>query len=733
MRQYFIMAIGYIIFSLSQNFVHADTVCPAGQYYAYGSINACTDVPAGYFAPESGYNTPIACPPGRYQPDAGATSCESAPAGKYAPWPATSSTLADLPDCPQGSESNVVESIICTGTGDVSPQHSILYKVPTQIYSFYESQLLFQGRNEFDQEIALTNSDTLAVQMDNGQGADVSVTVLIENGEASLAFTATVAGDYALTTYINGIDGPALTVTVLDSEINSDDDLIEDVLDVDDDNDGLIEIHSLNELHLILEDLDGSSLNSNDTGCPESDCIGYELVNDLDFDADADGLLVDNDHWNNALGWLPLGNGAAGVFRAEFNGNGHSINNLFIQNTLNYTGLFGAIQNATVNNLTLSGPLAEVRGRGDVGLLVGRAEFSTLSNIHVTGSVYGGTGVGGLAGSFHNSDLSASHANIRVAGLERVGGLIGAVATDGAFSDLKQNYSAGTVNGDTSVGGLVGHIYNYVQVYESFSRADVTGVNKVGGLVGSIAGGSVDTNPYGAHVSYTYANGQVTGTSEVGGLLGSLTATSVTDSHWDIEATTQATSAQVQDTGLTSLQMTCPTGPNQSCEGATATYQSWDTGTSTWDYGSSSQYPVLTFNNIAQRDSDEDGVMDGLDAFPNNIAASVDTDDDGAPDAFNETCDTECQSNSSLIIDAFPNDAAASVDDNNDGQPDEWNENCDDACQQNSDLVLESSGSGKSGGGSLPWLLISIMTAALLPRKYKPKKPQQNQPHKPIK
>ncbi len=751
MRHCLVISIGYIVFSLSQNIAYADTECPAGQYYVSASINGCTDVPAGYFAPESGYNKPIACPPGRYQPDAGATDCERAPVGKYAPWPATSSTLDDLPDCPQGSESYTVESMICTGTGDVNSQHSILYRVPTQIYSSYESQLLLQGRNEFDQEIALSNSDTITVLMVNGQGAAVTVTTLIENGEVALSFTALVAGDYALSTNINGVSGPSLTLTVLDSEINSDDDSIIDVLDVDDDNDGLIEIHSLSELHLILEDLNGTSLDGDETGCPDTNCIGYELVNDLDFDADWDGLLVDNDHWNNALGWWPLGDGAAGVFRAEFNGNGYSINNLFIQNTKNYTGLFGAMQNAIVSNLTISGPLTRVSGHNSVGLLVGRAEASTLSNIHVTGSVYGDSSIGGLAGFLYNSDLSASHANASVKGLDTVGALIGGASVAGDFSDLKQNYGAGTVSGDTSVGGLVGHISDYVQVYESFSRAHVSGINKVGGLVGSVAGGG----GYGAFISYTYAKGQVTGTSEVGGLVGSLTDTTVTDSHWDIEATTQASSAQGLDTGLTSLQMTCPTGANQSCEGATSTYQFWDTGTSTWDYGNSSQYPVLTFNNIVQRDSDEDGVMDELDDFPNHIASSIDTDNDGFPDtwnaqcdqacidqsgleldsfpndvaismdsdgdgiadAFNEACDMECQTNSNLLIDAFPDDAAASVDDNNDGMPDEWNNSCDNECQKNSNLELETSGAGNSGGGSLPWFLISIMSAALLPRR----------------
>ncbi|MDO6721628.1 hypothetical protein Q4575_19715, partial [Psychrosphaera sp. 1_MG-2023] len=88
-------------------------------------------------------------------------------------------------------------------------------------------------------------------------------------------------------------------------------------------------------------------------------------------------------------------------------------------------------------------------------------------------------------------------------------------------------------------------------------------------------------------------------------------------------------------------------------------------------------------------DVDSDGVMDKVDAFPNDAAASADTDGDGYPDALVEGVET------SLVVDAFPNDAtefadtdgdgvgnnadafpldvAASADEDSDGFPDSWN------------------------------------------------------------
>ena len=54
---------------------------------------------------------------------------------------------------------------------------------------------------------------------------------------------------------------------------------------------------------------------------------GYELTADLDFDTDGSGDANSaDDYWDGGAGWLPIG----GRFRADFEGNGHTIANLFI-------------------------------------------------------------------------------------------------------------------------------------------------------------------------------------------------------------------------------------------------------------------------------------------------------------------------------------------------------------------------------------------------------------------
>ncbi len=91
----------------------------------------------------------------------------------------------------------------------------------------------------------------------------------------------------------------------------------------------------------------------------------------------------------------------------------------------------------------------------------------------------------------------------------------------------------------------------------------------------------------------------------------------------------------------------------------------------------------------ASSDSDGDGYPDGwnpgkgqkdstggithIDSYPQDPAASLDGDGDGVPDAWN-TGKSPSDSTSNLTeLDAFPDDAAASIDSDGDGAPESWN------------------------------------------------------------
>jgi hypothetical protein len=60
---------------------------------------------------------------------------------------------------------------------------------------------------------------------------------------------------------------------------------------------------------------------------------------------------------------------------------------------------------------------------------------------------------------------------------------------------------------------------------------------------------------------------------------------------------------------------------------------------------------------IANDDIDDDGVENLIDAFPSDVAASIDTDNDGSPDSWNIGY-TQTDSTTELVIEAFPTESA---------------------------------------------------------------------------
>ena len=305
--------------------------------------------------------------------------------------------------------------------------------------------------------------------------------------------------------------------------------------DYDTDDDGLIEIGSLAQLDVIRHDLDGDGVSTHadhaamfpnpapDMGCLYRECVGYELNANLDFDTNRNGNADAGDaYWNDSYGWLPIGDPETAYrYNAIFDGNGHTIANLFIRwPDADYIGLFRATgADADLRNVRLTG--VRVTGKNFVGGLAGNNDGS-ISGSSVTGRVSGAERVGGLAGS-NDGSVSGSHSSVPVAGSgERVGGLVGS-----NFGSVSDSYATGAVTGGGQyVGGLVGvsgiESNESISISNSYATGNVTGV---GGRVGGLAGASSGA------ITGSYATGDVTGEGGyVGGLVGSSDG-AVTGSH----------------------------------------------------------------------------------------------------------------------------------------------------------------------------------------------------------
>ncbi len=339
----------------------------------------------------------------------------------------------------------------------------------------------------------------------------------------------------------------------------------------DSDGDGLIEISSLAHLNAIRWDLDGDGAADNAAndssyasafpdadaamGCPTT-CTGYELTADLDFDTDGDGDLDSTDeYWHSGTGWAPIGG-----FATTFEGNGHTIANLYINRSSGVIGLFGSVSAG-----------GQVRNVG-------------VRDVAVTGSGESGA-IGGLVGYNHQGSIVSSYATGTVTGSGEssvVGGLVGS-------------------NGGASGGRS--------SVVSSYATAVVT--NFGGGSVGGLVGRNGTTSRGHSSIVSSYATGAVTGSgnySEVGGLVGRNRGTSggrssIVASYWNTETSGQASGGGAA-VGKTTEELRTPTGYS-------GIYANWNrdldgdgTADDPWDFGTDSEYPVL------RADFDGDGGID---------------------------------------------------------------------------------------------------------------------------
>ena len=139
-------------------------------------------------------------------------------------------------------------------------------------------------------------------------------------------------------------------------------------------------------------------------GCPSGTCTGYELLNNLNFDTDGSGSVTSADTYPN---WTPIG----GTYSTTFKGNNKTISNLHINRGQDDVGLFGRVS-GNISGLGLKS--VNVRGRNQVGGLVGNQVGGRILGCYVTGRVEGtGHDVGGLAGESNgnNTVIAASYAN----------------------------------------------------------------------------------------------------------------------------------------------------------------------------------------------------------------------------------------------------------------------------------------------------------------------------------
>ena len=245
--------------------------------------------------------------------------------------------------------------------------------------------------------------------------------------------------------------------------------------DIDQDNDGLIEICNLEGLSAMRHQMDGTGYKPSKStkkitaGCPITGCKGYELSRDLDFD-DATSYRdasANKPRWTTDKGWKPIGEERYGKkqnpFITTFDGNGYTISNLMINRrsptAISWSsdskemliGLFGYTgEQSKIINIGLSN--IDIFAASYMGGLVGWNR-GAITNSHAMGSIRGGNYIGSLVGYNEKGVIKNSYATGSVTGHSALGGLVGYNAAGGAITS---SYATSSVMGDNDIGGLVG-------------------------------------------------------------------------------------------------------------------------------------------------------------------------------------------------------------------------------------------------------------------------------------
>ena len=240
---------------------------------------------------------------------------------------------------------------------------------------------------------------------------------------------------------------------------------------------------------------------------------------------------IDASSTSSGAGFLPIGECSTNdcstssghkAFTGNFDGQGFTISGLAINRpTMSGVGLFAVLgETGTITDLVLDG--SKVKGRKQVGALVGHNDGGSVTDITASGEVHGSADVGGLVGYNHGGIIGRGESSGVVGGLpsqanERIGGMVG-VNNEGT---VRSSVASSDVSGSTAIGGLVGQNLQASTtpnstITDSTASGDVQGASsEIGGLVGTNQG----------TVSDSTASGDVSGSATSGGLVGSTSGT----------------------------------------------------------------------------------------------------------------------------------------------------------------------------------------------------------------
>jgi hypothetical protein len=187
---------------------------------------------------------------------------------------------------------------------------------------------------------------------------------------------------------------------------------------------------------------------------------------------------IDLSDYQSGQGWLCIGNNSTNAhFRGTFDGAGHTISNMYINqqsSTVSSVGLFAFAYNATIKNVTIKNSTIIGGWATYIGAVVGCDSNGKIINCHsdnvtVTSSGTSSAQVGGIAGYGYYTEIRGCTVNNCVLGCDNnysLGGIIGYFSYMGSVSDCMviNTELCGSIDNEPwaascFVGGICGSCY----------------------------------------------------------------------------------------------------------------------------------------------------------------------------------------------------------------------------------------------------------------------------------
>ena len=254
-----------------------------------------------------------------------------------------------------------------------------------------------------------------------------------------------------------------------------------------------------------------------------------ELFDNLVYSFEGKTVYLANDIDAAGYSLQPVGTSSA-PFKGTFDGQGHEVRNIAIEETENNgAGFFGYVLGATIKNLILQGQVSSTKSQvgGFVGN-IGKGVKTTIDNCYGKLDVTNGVQyVGGIVGMITNDGTSylVTHEiknctvagnQIGISGTKNIGGIVGGALNGVTIKNCRNTATVSASSDDTTTGcgGIVGVSKNWVtSVADCINNGQITGDKcQVSGIAGHIYTGKIKikncinyddtTNPF-----YTVASG----------------------------------------------------------------------------------------------------------------------------------------------------------------------------------------------------------------------------------